>query len=64
MSEVSINVEVPQTYGLNITDATSIVGVAPGGSTTVSMTINNLGNGDDSFTYTVVNNWKVGPSLQ
>ena len=64
MSEVSINVEVPQTYGLNITDATSIVGVAPGGSTTVSMTINNLGNGDDSFTYTVVNNlegWTITP---
>ena len=65
MSEVSINVVVPQYYGFNTTDVTSTVGVAPGGSTTASMTINNNGNGDDSFTYEVLDNlpdgWIVSP---
>ena len=65
MTEVSINVEVPQTYGFNTTDVTSTVGVAPGGVTTASITINNNGNGDDSFTYEVLDNlpdgWTVSP---
>ena len=65
MSEVSLNVEVPQYYGFNLTDVTSTIGVAPGGSTTASLTINNNGNGDDSFTYEVLDNlpegWSVTP---
>ena len=64
MTEVSINVEVPQTYGFNTTDVTSTLGVAPGGSTTATMTINNNGNGDDSFTYevrTVPEGWTISP---
>ena len=65
MTEVSINVEVPQTYGFNTTEVSSTVGVAPGGTTTASMTINNNGNGDDSFTYEVLDNlpegWTVSP---
>ena len=65
MSEVSLNVEVAQIYGFNTTDVTSTVGVAPGGSTVASLTINNNGNGDDSFTYEVLDNlpegWTITP---
>ena len=56
MSEVSLNVEIPQYYGFNVTDLSSTIGVGPGGTTTATMTINNNGNGDDSFTYEVLNN--------
>ena len=65
MSEVSLNVEIPQYYGFNVTDLSSAIGVGPGGTTTATMTINNNGNGDDSFTYEVLNNlpegWTVTP---
>ena len=60
MSEVSLNVEVPQYYGFNVTDLSSTIGVGPGGTTTASMTINNNGNGDDSFTYEVLDNFPEG----
>jgi hypothetical protein len=53
MTEISLNVEVPQIYAFNYTDVSSPIGVGPGGSTTTSLTINNNGNGDDSFTYEV-----------
>ena len=53
MTEISLNVEVPQIYAFNYTDVSSPIGLAPGGSTTASLTINNNGNGDDSFTYEV-----------
>ena len=65
MTEVSVNVEVPQTYAFNMTDVSSTIGVTPGGTTTASLTINNNGNGDDSFTYEVLDNipdgWTVSP---
>ena len=65
MSEVSLNVEIPQYYGFNVTDLSSTIGVGPGGTTTATMTINNNGNGDDSFTYEVLDNlpegWTVTP---
>ncbi len=65
MTEVSINVEIPQTYGFNTTDVSSTIGVAPGASTTATMTLNNNGNGDDSFTYEVLDNlpegWTISP---
>ena len=65
MTEVSINVEIPQYYDFNTTDVTSTIGVAPGGSTTASLTVNNNGNGDDSFTYEVLDNlpdgWIISP---
>ena len=65
MTEVSINVEIPQYYDFNTTDVTSTIGVAPGGSTTASLTVNNNGNGDDSFTYEVLDNlpegWTISP---
>ena len=53
MTEISLNVEVPQIYAFNYTEVSSPIGLAPGGTTTASLTINNNGNGDDSFTYEV-----------
>ena len=65
MTEISLNVEIPQIYAFNYTDVSSPIGVGPGGSTTASLTINNNGNGDDSFTYVVQDNlpegWTVSP---
>ena len=65
MTEISLNVEIPQIYAFNYTDVSSPIGVGPGGSTTASLTINNHGNGDDSFTYVVLDNlpegWTVSP---
>ena len=65
MTEVSLNVEIPQYYAFNTTDVTSTIGVAPGGATTASLTINNNGNGDDSFTFEVLDNlpdgWIISP---
>ena len=65
MTEVSLNVAVPQYYEFNTTEVTEIIGVSPAGTTTAGLTINNNGNGDDSFTYEVLDNlpdgWTVAP---
>jgi len=65
MTEVSLNVAVPQYFEFNTTEVTETVGVSPAGSTTAGLTINNNGNGDDSFTYEVLDNlpdgWTVAP---
>jgi hypothetical protein len=65
LTEVSLNVAVPQYFGFNTTEVTETVGVSPAGSTTAGLTINNNGNGDDSFTYEVLDNlpdgWTVAP---
>ena len=65
MTEVSLNVAVPQYFEFNITDVTETIGVSPAGSTTAELTINNNGNGDDSFTFEVLDNlpdgWTVAP---
>ena len=65
MTEVSLKVAVPQYFGFNTTDVSETVGVSPGGSTTAGLTINNNGNGDDTFTYEVLDNlpegWTVSP---
>ena len=65
MTEVSLNVAVPQYFEFNTTEVTETIGVSPAGSTTAGLTINNNGNGDDSFTYEVLDNlpdgWTVAP---
>ena len=65
MTEVSLKVAVPQYFGFNTTDVTETIGVSPAGSTTAELTINNNGNGDDSFTFEVLDNlpdgWTVAP---
>ena len=65
MTEVSLKVAVPQYFAFNTTDVSETVGVSPGGSTTAGLTVNNNGNGDDTFTYEVLDNlpegWTVSP---
>ena len=64
-SEISLNVFVPQVYGFDIVDETEVVGLSPSISRQMSFTIENLGNGDDTFTLEVVDNipegWSVTP---
>jgi len=65
-SEVSVNVQVPQTYGLNITDATTEVGIAPSGNRNFEFTLTNDGNGDDTFIIELADNippgWEITPT--
>jgi len=65
-SEVSINVQVPQTYGFNITGATEEVGIAPSGNRNFEFTLTNDGNGDDTFTIELADNipsgWEITPT--
>jgi len=65
-SAVSINVQVPQTYGFNITDSTEVLGIAPSGSRNFEFTLTNLGNGDDTFTIEMADNipagWEITPT--
>ena len=64
-SAVSINVQVPQTYGFNITDSTEELGIAPSGSRNFEFTLTNVGNGDDTFTIEIADNipagWEITP---
>lgn len=65
-SEVSINVQVPQTYGFDITDATEEVGIAPSGNRNFEFTLTNNGNGDDTFMIELADNiptgWEITPT--
>jgi len=65
-SAVSINVQVPQTYGFNITEYTEEVGIAPSGNRNFGFTLTNVGNGDDLFTIELADNipagWEITPT--
>ena len=64
-SEVAIDVFVPQIYDFHIHDVTEEVGISPSISRSMSLTIENHGNGDDTFRLEVVDNipegWSVTP---
>lgn len=64
-SEVAIDVFVPQLYDFHIHDITEEVGISPSISRSMSFTIENHGNGDDTFRLEVVDNipegWSVTP---
>jgi len=66
-SEISLNVFVPQVHEFEIVDETEVVGLSPSISRQMSFTIENLGNGDDTFTLEVVDNipegWSVTPMV-
>jgi hypothetical protein len=49
-SELAFTVQVPQKYGLELSDVITEVGIGEGGSNEFSFTLLNTGNGDDSFT--------------
>jgi len=65
-SAVSINVQVPQTYGFNITESTEEIGIAPSGNRNFGFTLTNVGNGDDLFTIELADNippgWEITPA--
>jgi len=65
-SAVSLNVQVPQTYGFNITESTEELGIAPSGSRNFEFTLTNVGNGDDTFTIELADNipagWEITPT--
>jgi uncharacterized membrane protein len=64
-SEIAVNVQVPQTYGFEITDEQTELGIAEGSSRQFSFMLTNTGNGDDSFTIQLADNipegWEVTP---
>ena len=64
-SEISIDVQVPQTYGLEISDEVTELGLAAGSSRQFSFKLTNNGNGDDTFSISLADNipegWEVTP---
>ena len=65
-STMFMNVAIPQTYGLEITDAVEETGVSPGSTATFSFMLTNTGNGDDTFNVELSNEipegWQITPS--
>ena len=65
-STLFMNVAIPQTYGLEITDAVEETGVSPGSTATFSFLLTNTGNGDDTFNVELSNEipegWQITPS--
>ena len=64
-SEIAVDVQVPQTYGFEITDEVTELGIAAGSNRQFSFMLQNTGNGDDSFTIQLADNipegWEVTP---
>ena len=64
-SEISIDVQVPQTFGLEINDEVTELGVPFDSNRQFTFDLLNTGNGDDSFTITLADNipegWEVTP---
>jgi hypothetical protein len=64
-SEISIDVQVPQTYGLEISDEVTELGIAAGSDRPFSFMLTNTGNGDDTFSISLADNipegWEVTP---
>ena len=54
LSEASVRVNVPQEYNLSMSGVPDTIGVGDGGETTVTLSIENLGNGDDTVTVQAV----------
>ena len=64
-SNVEFIVNVPQFYGFELSNIVEQTGVSPGGTGTFSMTIENSGNGDDSYVIEIADNllegWTITP---
>lgn len=64
-SEISLKVQVPQTYGFELTEEVTEIGIPAGSSQQVTFMLENTGNGDDSFSITLADNipegWEVTP---
>ena len=65
-STLFMNVAIPQTYGLEVTDVVEETGVSPGSTATFSFLLTNTGNGDDTFNVELSNEipegWQITPS--
>ncbi len=65
-STTQVSVNVPQYYGMEISDAVTETGVSPGGTGTFEFTLTNTGNGDDSFSIELADNlpegWQITPT--
>jgi hypothetical protein len=63
-SEISLDVQVPQTYGMEITEEVTELGIAAGSSRQFSFMLMNTGNGDDSYSIGLTDipaGWEVTP---
>ena len=64
-SNVEFIVNVPQFYGFELSNIVEQTGVSPGGTGTFSMTIENSGNGDDTYAIEIADNllegWTITP---
>ena len=62
-----IKVQIPETYGIEVTDIIEETGVSPGGTSSFSFTITNTGNGNDNIkieqTNTLGTGWQITPDL-
>jgi hypothetical protein len=64
-SEISIDVQVPQTYGFEISDQETEIGIGESDNRQFGFMLTNTGNGDDSFTVSLSDNiegWEITPS--
>ena len=65
-SSTDLIINVPQFYGMEISNAITQTGVSPGGTGAFSFTLTNTGNGDDSFVIELAENlpegWQITPT--
>ena len=65
-SSTNVRVNVPQYYGMELTNVVEETGVSPGGTSTFAVTLSNTGNGDDTYTIELADNllegWQITPT--
>ena len=64
-SSTNARVNVPQYYGMELTNVVEETGVSPGGTSNFAVTLLNTGNGDDTYTIELADNllegWQITP---
>ena len=64
-SSTNVRVNVPQYYGMELTNVVEETGVSPGGTGNFAITLLNTGNGDDTYTIELADNllegWQITP---
>ncbi len=65
-STTNVRVNVPQYYGMELTNVVEETGVSPGGTSNFAVTLSNTGNGDDTYTIELADNllegWQITPA--
>jgi hypothetical protein len=59
-SEISVGVQVPQSYGFELSEEITELGIAAGSSRQFTFMLTNTGNGDDEFTISLADNIPEG----